>query len=152
LRKKTNQKLYALAVIPVVAILYFLTANPIQDNSMWDISTNEYIQRGADFELFAMTCSPYWSESFKKTMGCDEPTSTPTPSSPTPSSPTPSTPSTPTPSSPPSTVDYTGDFYCKSNVVMSYNDDVRQRWIQYGDTWRDVDLNLASTLRWWKSR
>ena len=128
MRKKTNQKLYALAVIPVVAILYFLTANPIQDNSMWDISTNEYIQRGADFELFAMTCSPYWSESFKKTMGCDEPTSTPTPSS------------------PPSTVDYTGDFYCKSNVVMSYNDDVRQRWIQYGDTWRDVDLNLASTL------
>ena len=82
MRKKTNRKLYVLAVIPLFAMLYFLTANPLQDDSMWDISTNEYIQRGANFELFALTYEECqnWPDSVQQARNCPSSPSTSSPS------------------------------------------------------------------------
>ena len=123
MRKKNNRKLYAITVIPVIAILYFLTANPLQDDSMWDISTNEYYQQGANFELFAVYCSPFWTPTFCESVQNQTPS-------------TPSTPSTPI---------ETTNFSCKSNIVMYYKDDQRNTWRQYGDTWTNIgSLDLSS--------
>ena len=148
--RKSNKKLYVLSVVPIVAILYFLTATGIQDDSMWDISTNEYYQQGANFELFALTyeeCQK-WPTNVQQARNC--PTSSSSGGSSSTSTekdygsiytptPTPTTSwwdniYTPTSSTTQSSTPEPTIFSCKSNVVMYYKDDQRNSWRQYGST------------------
>jgi hypothetical protein len=159
--RKSNKKLYVLSVVPIVAILYFLTATGIQDDSMWDISTNEYYQQGANFELFALTyeeCQK-WPTNVQQARNCPTssssggssststekdygsiytPTPTPTTSwwdnifTPTSSSTTSSS------STSSSTTSTSTVFSCQSNVAMFYKDDERNTWRGYGSTWTEI--------------
>jgi hypothetical protein len=162
--RKSNKKLYVLSVVPIIAILYFLTATGIQDDSMWDISTNEYYQQGANFELFALTyeeCQK-WPVNVQQARNCPTssndyasiygPINPETGAVDIPTIPSPSwwdNIFTPTPTPDPADINKYPTptiFSCKSNVVMYYKDDQRNSWRQYGSTWTDIgSLDLSST-------
>lgn len=127
-KKNSNKKIIiAVIAIAIVGFIAFDWISGFSDGALDDISTNEYIERGASFELFSLAdyCKINPNYPLCHLSGDTE--------------------STPSNDEDDDEAEVT-EFYCKSNVKMSYKDDIRNRWLQYGSTWSDtVTLDLAST-------
>ena len=127
-KKNSNKKIIIVVIaVVIVGFIAFDWISGFSDGALDDISTNEYIERGASFELFALAdvCKINPSYILCHLAGDTETTSTPDEDE--------------------DEAEVT-EFYCKSNVKMSYKDDIRNTWKQYGSTWSDtVTLDLAST-------
>lgn len=131
-KKNSNKKIIIVVIaVIIVGFIAFDWISGFSDGALDDISTNEYIERGASFELFSLAdvCKINPSYILCYLAGDTEDTET-------------NTPSNDDEDDEPEVT----EFYCKSNVKMSYKDDIRNRWLQYGSTWSDtVTLDLAST-------
>ena len=127
-KKNSNKKIIIVVIaVVIVGFIAFDWISGFSDGALDDISTNEYIERGASFELFALADVCKINPSYILCHLADTET-------------------TSTPDEDEDEAEVT-QFNCKSNVVMYYKDEQRNSWRQYGSTWSDIGtFDLSSSI------
>ena len=127
-KKNSNKKIIIVVIaVVIVGFIAFDWISGFSDGALDDISTNEYIERGASFELFALADICKINPSYILCHLADTET-------------------TSTPDEDEDEAEVT-QFNCKSNVVMYYKDEQRNSWRQYGSTWSDIGtFDLSSSI------